>query len=77
MGVAYAWRRAGESRTVTSRAIVAAIIGVVSWMAVTAAIARTGVLREWDRNPPPFMLLVFGIGALAVGIVLSPLGDIS
>jgi hypothetical protein len=51
-----------------------AVIGAVSWMAVTAAIARTGILRQWDRNPPPFMLLVFGIGALAVGIVLSPLG---
>jgi hypothetical protein len=43
-------------------------------MAVTAAIARTGILREWDRNPPPFIFLVSMIGALAVGIVFSPLG---
>lgn len=51
-----------------------AALGGASWMAVTAAIARTGVLREWDRNPPPFIFLVFGIGALAAGVVLSPLG---
>lgn len=73
-GVAYAWRRAGESPTVTRRAVVTATIGAVSWMAVTAASARTGVLRQWDRNPPPFMLLDFVIATVAVGIAFSPLG---
>jgi hypothetical protein len=51
-----------------------AAVGAVSWMAATAAIARAGVLREWDRNPPPFVLLVFGIASLAVGIAISPIG---
>lgn len=51
-----------------------AIAGAFGWMAVTAAIAQSGVLREWDRNPPPFLILVVGVGAIAGGIALSPLG---
>ena len=73
-GVAHAWRRSGASRSATARAVMFAIAGAAGWMAVTAAITRSGVLREWDRNPPPFMLLVVGVLAIAGGIALSPLG---
>jgi len=74
LGVAHAWRRSGASRSATVRAVMITIVGAAGWMAVTAAIAQSGVLREWDRNPPPFLLLVAGIGAIAGGIALSPLG---
>lgn len=74
LGVYDAWRRAGGSRTVTIRAVMTATIGVVGWMAITAGIAATGALREWDRDPQPLRLLLVGIGALAAAITLSPLG---
>jgi hypothetical protein len=74
LGVGHAWRRSGASRSATARAVTATVAGCAGWMAITAAIADTGVLRAWDRNPPPFMLLVLGIGAIAAAIVLSPLG---
>jgi hypothetical protein len=73
-GVAHAWQRSGASRSVATRAVTIAVAGASGWIAVTAAIAQSGVLREWDRNPPPFLLLVVAVGAIAGGIALSPLG---
>jgi hypothetical protein len=39
LGVYYAWRRTGQSRRVTIRAVMTATIGVVGWMAIAAGIA--------------------------------------
>ena len=50
------------------------IVGVTTWMAVTAAVAQSGVLREWERTPPPFLLLVLAVGAIACAIAFGPLG---
>ena len=73
-GVAHAWRRAGASSSAVTRAWLVTIVCAAGWMAFTAALAQTGVLREWERTPPPFMLLIVAIVAIAGAIGLSPLG---
>jgi hypothetical protein len=73
-GAAAATRRLGESRAVAwRRAVIVGVAGAV-WMAATWNIAASGVLRQWDRLPPPLALLVFAIVALGFTIAFSPLG---
>jgi hypothetical protein len=43
-------------------------------MTTTWAAAASGVLRQWDRTPPPFALLVLAIVALGTGIAFSGIG---
>jgi small-conductance mechanosensitive channel len=43
-------------------------------MAATTAVAQSGVLREWERTPPPFALLVIGVMAIAMAIAFGPAG---
>jgi len=73
-GTVNAWRRSGSTSRQATRA--AAVVGVLAaaWMGVTWWLAAAGVLQRWDRVPPPFGLLLIAIVALAVLIVLSPLG---
>ena len=73
-GSVVAWRRSGAARETTIR--VAIITGVVSaaWMAVTWLAAESGVLRHWDRTPPPFGLLVVAIVVWAAVLAFSPFG---
>jgi hypothetical protein len=54
----------------------AALVGcaAAAWMALTVMVAATGVLRGWDRNPPPLMFLIAAILALAVSLAFSSLG---
>ena len=35
--------------------------GAIAWMAATWMAAQSGVFRQWERNPPPFALLVVAI----------------
>jgi len=69
-----AWRRQGSTSGRSTRA--AALVGVLgaAWMGTTWWLAATGVLQRWDRVPPPFGLLLISIVALAVLIVVSPIG---
>ena len=73
-GTNSAWRRSGSTSSQAARA--AAVVGVLAaaWMGVSWRLAATGVLQQWDRVPPPFGLLLVSMVALAVLIVLSPLG---
>jgi len=70
-----AWRRSGS--TSSQAALAAAVVGVLAaaWMGVSWRLAATGALQRWDRVPPPFGLLLVAIIALAILIVLSPLGS--
>jgi len=74
VGVAVSWRRSGAAPAATRRAVVVASVGAAAWMAATALVARSGILREWDRMPPPFGILLVSILALAVVIALGPVG---
>ena len=73
-GTAVAWRRAGANASSATRAAVTTAIAACAWMAVTWLAATSGILREWERNPPPFALLVVAIIVLAVVIAYSPFG---
>jgi hypothetical protein len=73
-GVAAAWLRAGHQPGVALRAAAISVAGAVLWMSVTWTAAGSGVLREWDRNPPPFAFFVLGIFLLAGIIAFSRLG---
>jgi hypothetical protein len=73
-GTSVAWSRSGAGRASPLRAGVLSALAGGGWMAVTWMIARSGLLREWHRNPPPFMFLVAAILALALIISYSRLG---
>jgi len=73
-GVWWAWRRTGESPAVAERAAIGAILGVVVWMVATAAAAYSGVLREWDRTPPPFLVFAFSMVALSCALAFGTVG---
>jgi hypothetical protein len=45
-----------------------------AWMAVTWRLADSGVLRQWNAVPPPFLLLVVAIVGLASAVAFGPLG---
>jgi hypothetical protein len=73
-GTAVAWSRTGVGLAAARRAGTLSATAGAAWMAVTWTLARSGILREWNRNPPPFMFLVVAILALAVLIAYSRLG---
>jgi hypothetical protein len=73
-GTRHAWQRSGAALLTASRwSRLAGVLGGV-WMAATWAAADSGVLRAWDRNPPPLFVLVLAIVALAGVIAFSRLG---
>jgi len=74
LGVARAWPRSGASRSATQGAIVAAVIGCAVWMGLTGVAAASGVLGEWERTPPPFMLLMVAVVVVAVALAFGPVG---
>ena len=43
-------------------------------MALTWAAAASGILRDWDRTPPPFAFLVLGVVVVSLTLSLSPVG---
>jgi hypothetical protein len=73
-GTAVAWRRSGATRAAATRASIATGLATAAWMAATWAAAGSGLLRLWDRTPPPFGLLVVAIVILAVGLAFSTVG---
>jgi hypothetical protein len=73
-GTAVAWRRTGASQRETKRAAVLSVIGAGAWIASTGLIAASGVLREWERMPPPFFLLVVAILTLSLAMTFSRFG---
>jgi hypothetical protein len=72
--VIFSWRRSGAGDAATSRAALVAGLVTFGWMAITWTSARSGILREWDRRPPPFALLVLGIAGLSSVIAFGPVG---
>jgi hypothetical protein len=69
--------RAGErfeSRQTSLRWAALAIALIVVWMSATALIARTGILREFDRRPPPFIVFVSILTLATTVIAFSRIG---
>jgi hypothetical protein len=73
-GTAAAWRRSGASQSSSRRIALLAGAAAVAWMAATWVLAESGLLRNWDRTPPPFGLFILVIAVLAVVIAFSPFG---
>jgi small-conductance mechanosensitive channel len=74
-GTTVAWRRSGASIPAAARAAAVTIAAAGAWMAGTGIVAASGVLREWERTPPPFALLVAAIVAIAFGAAYGRLGS--
>ena len=65
-GVSAASRRLGETAATRQSIVLATLIGAVAWMALTWAVAATGLLGRWDATPPPFAILVLLTVLLAI-----------
>jgi hypothetical protein len=73
-GVAAASRRIGEAPAVGRRVVLTTTVAAAVWMAVTWALAASGVLLNFDATPPPFAILVVAIVLLAVRIAFTGYG---
>src|SRR6187399_1117150 len=54
--------------------VVPALAVIAGLMAVQLALASSGLLREWDRVPPPFLLMMLATIAVTLTAALSPFG---
>src|SRR5688500_18782353 len=72
-GTAVAWTRTGQPAVATKASLRTAAFTLL-WMGATLALAGSGVFRNWNAVPPPFVLLVAAILALGFGMAFSPLG---
>jgi len=66
LGSDWAGRRLGEGARARARQALGVSAGAAAWLAVTGWLAAGGILRDWDRLPPPFAGLVVAVVALAV-----------
>jgi hypothetical protein len=73
-GVVAASRRLGEDPATRRRALIVTVAGAAAWMGGTWVAAALGVIRQWNATPPPLLLLVLGIVALAVTIAFTSYG---
>jgi hypothetical protein len=51
------------------------LLGAVAWMALTLSVAAGGLLRQFDRQPLPMLLMAVAVFALAGWLAFSPIGD--
>ena len=73
-GTGVASSRSGVGIASARRAATLTAAVGAAWLALTWTMAHSGILRDWHRNPPPFMVLVAAIATLAVVIAHSRLG---
>lgn len=73
-GVAYAWRRAGETAAATARAALLMTAGTAAWMGMTWILAERGTFRQWDRIPPSIAMLVLVIVLVAGRLSMGGVG---
>lgn len=73
-GTVAAWRHAGAPPAAALRAGLATAFAAAAWMALTWVAAASGILRAWDRNPPPFALLVVGVLVVSGALSFGPTG---
>src|SRR5215217_9571302 len=66
--------RDGGARPAASRLAFGVGAAASIWMAVTWYLAASGVLRDWNSNPPPFALFILGIVSLGFLTAFSPSG---
>jgi hypothetical protein len=69
-----AWQRAGATRAGARRAGIVTFFAAAAWMALTWAAADSGLLRQWQRTPPPFALLVAGVLIASMALAFGTIG---
>ena len=50
-------------------------VGALIWISLALVLAASGVLEQWERRPPPFIMVVVSIAVLGVVIARSSIGD--
>src|SRR4029453_12728466 len=53
-----AWRRSGATDSAARRGAVIVAVDAVAGMTLTWVAATTRILQQWDRTPPPFLLVI-------------------
>lgn len=69
-----AWRVTGASAGAARRAAWIAALAIAGWMAVTWALAASGIFLDFTTTPPAFAFLVISILAIAGAVGLGPAG---
>ena len=69
-----AWQRAGASESASRRAATVVGIATAAWMTVTWIAAMSGVLREWNRAPPPMVFVVIGVFVVSSMLAFGRVG---
>jgi len=64
----------GEAGSTSSRWTVIAILVVAVWLGGSTLIAESGILREFNRRPPPFLLMALGFTLATAALAFSPVG---
>jgi len=67
-------RRLGEPESRRRRLTAWIAVGTIAWLAITWAVAASGILRRFDAFPPPFAGLLLAVVAVAIGVACSPIG---
>ena len=66
--------KAGPDNKDKARWTVIGLLIVAVWLSVSALVAGSGILREFERRPPPFLLLAFGFTFATAILAYSPVG---
>ena len=67
-----AWRRSGATESAARRAAVIVAVDAAAWMALTWVAAMSGILQQWDRTPPPFLLVILGMVVISLILAVWP-----
>ena len=67
--VGFVWYSTASPRQTTFAGVVVFVL-----MILQLAVSSAGVLRQWDRRPPPLLVLVGAMIAMVVGLSRSKLG---
>ena len=73
------WRAVGAEgypRRQANKLQIRFALGAVAWLAITLWVSAAGVLRHFERQPPPMLFLVAAVFALAGWLAFSWIGDL-
>ncbi|HUE89196.1 MAG TPA: hypothetical protein VMO26_24215 [Vicinamibacterales bacterium] len=63
-----------EPRRRTQAYTVGALVGVSLWMSLTWAVASTGIIADFDRRPPPIVLMLLTVLTISTAVAFTRYG---
>lgn len=75
LGLGRATAACGDSPQQSTRIVRRFQLGAATWLIAVTAAAASGALAQWQRVPPPFVLLAVGVLVLGVVAARSAAGD--